>query len=272
MSNSPLVDVTILSPCCNIRNGPVRKITIHHMAAVWSAERCGESFADIARQGSSNYGIDSAGQVGLYVPEDKRAWTSNSPSNDYQAVTIEVSNDEYGGQWHVSDKALAKLVDLCVDICKRNGIERLNYTGDATGNLTRHNMFANTTCPGPYLESKFPWIAEQVNQRLEEEEPMTADEKKAFEALQAKCTDLENKITKLTDKVEPCVTSINWDAHVTGDAGGKEAVAMLHDMKDKRYFAGLDSSHYGLSKQMCRLMLIFYRMLNKICDKNNLKF
>ena len=55
---------------------------------------------------------------------------------------------------------------MCVDICQRHGIKQLNFTGDASGNLTFHRMFANTTCPGPYLESKFPWLAEQVNKRL----------------------------------------------------------------------------------------------------------
>lgn len=55
---------------------------------------------------------------------------------------------------------------MCVDICQRHGIKQLNFTGDASGNLTFHRMFANTNCPGPYLESKFPWLAEQVNKRL----------------------------------------------------------------------------------------------------------
>ena len=143
--------------------------------------------------------------------------------------------------------------------------------------ITKHQDYSGKYCPHRTLDD-YGWdyflnlVKQAYRYMYEEEEAMTADEKKAFEALQAKCTDLENQISKLTDKVGPCVTSINWDAHVTGDAGGKEAVAMLHDMKDKRYFAGLVSSHYGLSKQMCRLMLIFYRMLNKICDKNNLTF
>jgi uncharacterized protein YgiM (DUF1202 family) len=30
-----------------------------------------------------------------------------------------------------------------------------------------HKWFAATACPGPYLESKFPSIAEQINARLE---------------------------------------------------------------------------------------------------------
>ena len=29
-----------------------------------------------------------------------------------------------------------------------------------------HKWFAATACPGPYLESKFPYIADEVNKRL----------------------------------------------------------------------------------------------------------
>ena len=167
MSNSSLVDVTILSPNCNSpRNNAIKKITIHHMAGNLSVERCGELFADPNREGSSNYGIDSDGRVGLYVNEADRAWTSSSPQNDNQAVTIEVANSQYGGDWPVSDKAYEKLIDLCVDICRRNGIERLNFTGDATGNLTMHKYFAATNCPGPYLEARFQDIADKVNAKL----------------------------------------------------------------------------------------------------------
>ena len=102
----------------------------------------------------------------MYVEEANRSFASSNRANDQKAVTIEVANDEIGGNWHVSDKALAKLIDLCVDICQRNGIEKLNYTGDASGNLTMHKWFTATTCPGPYLESKFPYIANEVNKRL----------------------------------------------------------------------------------------------------------
>lgn len=167
MSNSSLVDVTILSPNCNSpRNNAIKKITIHHMAGNLSVERCGELFADPNRQGSSNYGIGSDGRVGLYVNEEDRAWTSSNPDNDNQAVTIEVANSQYGGDWPVSDLAYSKLIDLCVDICQRNGIESLNFTGDATGNLTMHKYFAATNCPGPYLSARFPDIADRVNARL----------------------------------------------------------------------------------------------------------
>lgn len=171
MSNSKLVSYTKISPNKNPRKnstynptGKITKITIHHMAGNLSVETCGNVFQ--TREASANYGIDSEGRVGMYVEEKDRSWASSSRENDHQAVTVEVANDGGAPDWHVSDKALAKLIDLCVDICQRNGIDKLTYTGDSKGNLTRHNMFAATTCPGPYLQSKFPYIAEEVNKRL----------------------------------------------------------------------------------------------------------
>ena len=165
MSNSKLVSYTKISPHrTSPRNDKIRKITIHHMAGNLSVETCGNVFQ--SRQASANYGIGSDGRVGQYVYEADRAWSTAWPDNDHQAVNIEVANDGGAPDWHVSDAALASLVDLCVDICKRNGIDKLTYTGDETGNLTRHNMFVPTACPGPYLQSKFPWIAQEVNARL----------------------------------------------------------------------------------------------------------
>lgn len=35
-------------------------------------------------------------------------------------------------------------------------------------------MFANTNCPGPYLQSKFPYIAEQINVRLNNSQSSSA--------------------------------------------------------------------------------------------------
>lgn len=167
MSNSSLVSYTKISPnSTNPRRGKISKITIHHMAGNLTVEQCGAGFANKGRQASANYGIGSDGRIGMYVEEKNRSWASSSPSNDNMAVTIEVANDETGGKWHVSDKALEACINLCVDICKRNGIQKLNFTGDKSGNLTMHRYFAATACPGEYLASKFPYIANEVNKRL----------------------------------------------------------------------------------------------------------
>ena len=179
MSNSSLVSYTKLSPNYNPRGDKIRKITIHHTAGQVSVESLGNTFASPSRQASANYGIGYDGRVGLYVEESGRAWTSSNAQNDHQAVTIEVSNDGGAPDWHVSDMVLDKLIALCTDICKRNGIEALNYTGNKSGNLTMHKWFAATACPGPYLESKFPYIAAEVNRRLEGANIQKAPDRKA---------------------------------------------------------------------------------------------
>ena len=169
--NSPLTTYVHLSPNADFpRKSEIKKITIHHMAANLSLERLGESFGRIDRSASANYGIDVNGNVALYVEEANRAWTSSNAENDNMAVTIEVANEEIGGDWKVSDRSFDALIDLCTDICLRNGIEELVYTDDSQGNLTTHKMFnPNTDCPGPYLGSRMWEIAELVNERLRSE-------------------------------------------------------------------------------------------------------
>lgn len=177
MSNSSLVSYTKLSPNCDHpRNHAIDKITIHHMAGDLSVETCGNLFANSSYEASSNYGIGSDGRVGLYVDEGDRAWASASPSNDNRAVNIEVANCATGGDWPVSNAAYSKLIDLCVDICQRNGIKALNYTGDADGNLTEHRMFVATACPGPYLHERMGRIAAEVNSRLSAQPAKSVDE------------------------------------------------------------------------------------------------
>lgn len=166
MSNSPLVTYTKLSPNCNARTSKIKKITIHHRAGTGSIESLGAYFALRSANCSSNYGVGNNGEIALFVPENKRAWTSSNRENDNQAVTIEVTNCKKGGDWPVSDAALEATINLCVDICKRNGINGLNFTGNKNGNLTMHCYFASTSCPEKYLKSKFPYIAEEVNRRL----------------------------------------------------------------------------------------------------------
>lgn len=166
MSNSKLVEYVKISPHkTSPRKQKIDKITIHHMAGNISIETCGNVFQ--TRKASANYGIGSDGRVAMYVEEADRSWASSNAANDNRAVTIEVANSGGSPNWPVSDKALAKLIDLCVDICQRNGIEKLNFTGDKNGNLTMHSYFAATACPGPYLKSKFQYIADEVNKRLE---------------------------------------------------------------------------------------------------------
>lgn len=165
--NSSLVSYVHLSPNADFpRNSKIEKITIHHMAANFSLEKLGDIFSKKDRNASANYGIDIYGNVALYVEEDNRPWSSSNAENDHMAVTIEVADEITGLDWKISDASYEALIELCTDICRRNGIEELNYTKDTNGNLTIHKMFTDTDCPGPWLESRMEEIAKRVNQNL----------------------------------------------------------------------------------------------------------
>ena len=157
------------------------------MAGNTTLQSFGAMVAKESRAMSANYAIDSRGGIGLFCPESDRSWCSDSRWNDHRAVTIEVANDGGDPDWHVSDAAIASLIELCVDICKRNGMTKLEYTGDKNGSLTTHRMFTNTVCPGPYLLSKIPYIAQQVNARLKNGE--TDAQQYFIDVMVTKCQD-----------------------------------------------------------------------------------
>ena len=170
MSYSRLTNKYIVASPNNYMRGrggyKVCKITPHHMACLWSAERCAQSFQVEGRMASANYCIGSDGTIVCNVDEENRAWTSSNYYNDCQSITIEVANETCAPNWTISTKAWNALVNLCVDICKRYGF-RLNYTGNANGSLTEHRMFASTSCPGPFLHDRMNQLAKEVNARLD---------------------------------------------------------------------------------------------------------
>jgi CHAP domain./Cpl-7 lysozyme C-terminal domain./N-acetylmuramoyl-L-alanine amidase. len=168
-SNSPLATKkNLFITNYNDRGGKkIDRITVHHMAGNLTVDGCKNALQ--SRGGSVNYAIQSDGTIGLLLPEKYRAWTSSSPENDYRAVTIEVANAPGAGEpdWKVTDAALQSTIKLCADICKRNDIKKLTFTGQLSGsNLTMHKWFYATGCPGPYMSGKFPYIVEQVNKLL----------------------------------------------------------------------------------------------------------
>ena len=167
-SNSPLATKkNLFTTNYNPRNQKITRITVHHMAGNLTIDGCKSAL--VSRGGSVNYAIQSDGTIGLLLEEKNRAWTSNSPDNDYAAVTIEVANAPGAGEpdWKVTDAALQSTIKLCADICKRNGIKKLTFTGQLSGsNLTMHKWFYATGCPGQYLGGKFPYIVQEVNKIL----------------------------------------------------------------------------------------------------------
>lgn len=166
MSNSTLASYRRITKNKNSpRNHKIDRITIHCMAGQMTGRGCADYFATTTRQVSSNYCVGYDGDIAVSVDEADRSWCSSSYSNDHRAVTIEVATDSTY-PYRCTDKAYHALLDLVTDICKRNGIAKLNYTGDTSGNMTKHKWFANTACPGAYLDGKFVEIQREVNRRL----------------------------------------------------------------------------------------------------------
>lgn len=167
---SSLATYTKVTANKNARVQKVCKITPHYMAdnGAFSGKGCADYFYTCgqsgSRQASSNYCIGGTGDIACSVPEEYRAWTSSSEWNDQRAITIEVSctNNTTG---EITAAAWNALVNLCVDICKRYGFT-LNYTGDSSGSLTEHRMYASTACPGAYLHGKMAQLAKEVNAKL----------------------------------------------------------------------------------------------------------
>lgn len=173
MSNSSLVNYTKISPNrTSPRKHKIDTITIHCMACDLSIERCGAVFAKRTRMASSNYGVGSDGRVGLYVEENDRSWCSSNKANDHRAITIEVACEPVA-PYKVTDAAMAALIELVADICRRNDIKQLLWKGDKSligqvdkQNMTVHRWFAKKACPGDYLYGKHGYIAAEVNNRL----------------------------------------------------------------------------------------------------------
>lgn len=173
MSISKLTNYTRISPNkTSPRDHAIDTITIHCMAGNLSIETCANVFAPSSRQASSNYGVDSNGRIGCYVDEADRSWCSSNRANDMRAITIEVAND--GGAdtgWHVSGVAMSSLIKLVADVCKRNNISKLVWSDNKDDrinhrngcNMTVHRDFKNKDCPGAYLMSQMPYIADEVN-------------------------------------------------------------------------------------------------------------
>lgn len=177
MSNSSLVDYTKLSPNnSGKRDHAIDRITPHCVVGQLSVETIGSIFASPARDASCNYGLGSDGRVALIVDESERSWCSSSRSNDERAVTIECASDKTT-PYTFNETVYAKLIELCVDICKRNGKKKLLWLGSKEETLsyepkpdemilTVHRWFKNKACPGDWMMDRMGDLAQKVTAKL----------------------------------------------------------------------------------------------------------
>lgn len=176
-SNSSLVSYTKLSPNhSGKRVHSITRITPHCVVGQLSAESIAACFDDTSRQASCNYGIGTDGRICLVVEEKNRSWCSSNRDNDQRAITIECASDKTA-PYAMNDKVYESLINLCVDICKRNNKNKLLWLGDEKKALdylpkdnemiiTVHRWFANKSCPGDWLYNRLDDLASKVTTRL----------------------------------------------------------------------------------------------------------
>lgn len=238
-TNSSLVDYVKISPNRTVnRNHEIDTITIHCVVGQCTVEALGAVFADPNRRASSNYGVGYNGKIGMYCEEKDRSWCSSSAGNDHRAITIEVASDTYE-PYRVTAQAYAALVNLCIDICKRNNIKRLLWKADKAligqvdkQNMTVHRWFANKSCPGDYLYNLHAQIAHEVNTRLGTAIEVNPDVAAGATALAFKAGDVVKIVGKkyYGGKNAPSwVLNANWIVHSA--AGDRVVVNKSEDGK-----------------------------------------
>ena len=204
-TNSPMVSYTKLSPNhSGQRIHSIDHIMPHCVVGQCSVETLGTVFLPKSRQASSNYGIGVDGRVGMYVEEKNRSWCSSSAANDQRAVTIECASDSKA-PYAFKDVVYEKLIQLCVDICKRNGKSKLLWLGDKDKTLgytpapdemvlTVHRWFANKSCPGDWMYARMGDLAEKVTAALGNQAPASLDNAPAAWSKDAVNWALENRL------------------------------------------------------------------------------
>jgi len=176
-NKSSLINYTKLSPNnSGKRTHAIDRITPHCVVGQWDVTTFGSYFGRPDVKASCNYGIAKDGQVALIVDESMRSWCSSSNENDQRAVTIECSSEKTH-PYAFNDAVYNKLIDLCTDICRRNGKNillwiadkntALNYTPKSNEMLlTVHRWFKAKACPGDWLMARMDDLAAKVTAKL----------------------------------------------------------------------------------------------------------
>lgn len=176
-TNSPLATYTRLtSHHSGQRTHSIDRISPHCIVGFWTAPQTVNYFATTDIDASCNYAIGKDGDIALGVEEKNRSWCTSSNANDQRAITIECASDTKH-PYTFQSATYNALIKLCVDICKRNGKNKLIWIADKNTALayepkagemliTVHRWFANKACPGDWLYNRLGDLAAKVTAQL----------------------------------------------------------------------------------------------------------
>lgn len=238
MSNSSLVKYKILSPNhSGRRTHSIDRITPHCVVGQLSAQGIAGCFPR-GRDASCNYGIGTNGDIVLIVDEGNRSWCSSSNANDQRAVTIECASDRSEPYW-MNNKVYSTLIELCIDICKRNGKNKLIWIPNRSQALaynpksnemllTVHRWFANKSCPGNWLYSRLGDVANKVTSRLNGGKTIDSGAVKSSDLINLSENDVIEKIGRLfteDNKKSGVLASVSMAQFILESGWGKSELA-----------------------------------------------
>lgn len=162
------------------KNGaPISEFCVHHMASTSTPQQCMDYWAIKYKSGggptSSNYGIKDD-EIACFVSDGDIAYCNGNWASNRRSISVEVSNSAGGPNWPVSDKSFESLVKLASAKSLQYGMHPL-VVGK---NLTHHQMYASTSCPGPYLLGKMQELADRANALNDEATPAPDDKPSAM--------------------------------------------------------------------------------------------
>lgn len=184
------------------------------------------------------------------LPWDMMPWGCGEGKNgsfNNTHIQFEICEDDLKSKAYF-DEAIAKAVELCAYLCKKFNIEVSNVVSHHESYLLGYgNNHADIDHWLKVYNMSMDDFRNMVSEKIKEEEPMTATEKKDFEALEAKVESLEKQLTN-------CVGKYNWT-----EACPAWARATVHKLLSKKILKGRDDGLLYLSEQMIRLLVMLDR-------------
>ncbi|MCI8332339.1 MAG: hypothetical protein HFE78_05905 [Clostridiales bacterium] len=237
------------------------RIVVHNTANDASAQ---DEIAYMGRNNSTtsyHYAVDDV-QAVQGLPLDRNGWHAGDGAfgkGNREGIGIEICYSKSGGKRF--EAAQKNAAELCVLLLKEQG------WGLDLGRITKHEDYAPKHCPHRTLDNYgWDYFLKLVQQKYEEmeEEPMTKEEKVAFEKLATKVDTLVKENTELKERLDKYDkmgvyenAAIKW-AYNDGNlpSWARETVKKL---TNKGYLYGNDKNSLELSYIMLRLLVILDR-------------
>lgn len=207
---------TNISPHKAKRTHSIDRLTPHCIVGLWTAKQGADYFATTLRDCSSNYVIGVNGDIAVSVPEEYRAFTSSSASNDNRAITVECASDKTS-PYKFPYATYMKLVDFTVDLCIRYKKKKLIYIPNGKDyepkpdemQLTLHRFFAKKSCPGDWFVYMIPDFLSRVNFALGGANVNNTEFIKTLEKLVRKYN-YQFGFSNVSVPIAQCILESNW--------------------------------------------------------------